>query len=102
MIKWKSENISNDHKQNDPKKKMVLRIGVAPIKEKVAKNHERWFGNVQSRTINVIMIKSNLIQVKQMKKSNKNVLKKYILTINVTKGIISNNIELKTTTKKYV
>ena len=30
MIKWISENISNDHKQNGEKN--VLRIGVAPIK----------------------------------------------------------------------
>ena len=56
--------------------KKKLRIGVAPIKEKATKNHERWFGSVQSRTINVIMIISNLIQVKQMKKSNKNIYKK--------------------------
>ena len=45
---------------------IFLKIGVAPIDEKMRESCLRWFGHVQRRAINEPVRKSELIQVQGM------------------------------------
>ena len=47
---------------------IFLKIGVAPIDEKMRESCLRWFGHVQRRAINEPVRKSELIQVEGMQK----------------------------------
>ena len=49
------------------KKKILLKIGVSPIDEKIWESHLGWFGHVHRRMINAPMRKSELIKYRERK-----------------------------------
>ena len=59
MLKLISGNIRKDKIQNE---EFRLKIGMAPIEKKMRESCLRWFGQMQRRTINALVRKSDLIQ----------------------------------------
>jgi SOS response regulatory protein OraA/RecX len=54
ILRWISVNGKKKKKKEDKirNKDIRLKIGVAPIDEKMRESHLRWFGHVQRRSIN--------------------------------------------------
>ena len=66
ILRWISENTPKDRIWN---KEICLKIGVVCIDEQMRGNCLRWFCHVQRRAFNVVVRKSESIQVERMKKS---------------------------------
>ena len=62
MKKWK---YMKDRIQNE---EIHLKLGVAPINEKMRESRLRWFGHVQRRVINALAKKKELVQNERTKK----------------------------------
>ena len=65
MLRWISENAHKNRIQNE---EIYLKVGVTPINKKMKEICLRWFGHVQSKAINVLIRKSELIQVEETQK----------------------------------
>ena len=65
MLRWIEKNTRKNRIRNE---KILLKIRVTPIDEKMRESCLRWFGHIQRREINAPVRKSELIQVEGMKK----------------------------------
>jgi hypothetical protein len=65
ILRWIDKNTRKNRIRNE---KILLKIGVTPIDEKMRESCLRWFGHVQRREINAPVRKSELIQVEGTKK----------------------------------
>ena len=63
--RWISGNTQKDIIWNE---EIRLKIGVAPINEKMRESHLRWFGYMQRRVTNAPIRTSEFIQVEETKK----------------------------------
>ena len=65
MLKWINGNTRKDRIQNE---EICLKIGVAPVDEKIRESHLRCFDHVQRKETNAPVRKSELIQVEGTKR----------------------------------
>ena len=97
MLRWIDGNTQKDRVQNN---EICLKIGVAPIDEKIRKSYLKWFGYVQRRATYAPIKKNEFIQVEEMKKDRRrqkitlvDIIKNDISIKGVTKNITLDRVE---------
>ena len=86
MLRWINGNTRKDRIRNE---EIYLKIGVAPIDEKMIESNLKWLGHVQRISINASVRKSELIQVERIKKGRGR--PKITLVEVIKKGLVTKN-----------
>ena len=83
MLRWMCGNTRRDKVRNED---ILIKIGVAPIEEKMRENHLRWFGLVRHRPTDVPVRRVEFINLGQVKRAKGGLKKTWMEVIRRYRG----------------